>query len=133
MRAATLILGAVAAASILIALALILSGGDSSMAVTKTVTEVVVEGPAPAASEKAGEGGDAQLGGPTQCGKAVSVENTDCQLGELVHDEYVGGHRGDFFPTDPETGVVIEFFCEDASQPVTCRNEATGAVVYFGK
>jgi hypothetical protein len=133
MRAATLILGAVAAASILIALAFILSGGDSSKAVTKTVTENIVEAPEPAPAEEADEGQGAQFGGPTECGKEVSVENTNCQLGEKVHDEYVGGHRGDFFPKDPESGVIIEFFCEDNSQPVTCVNEATGAVVYFGK
>jgi hypothetical protein len=135
MRAATLILGAVAVASILIALAFIFSGGDSSRAVTKTVTEKIIEAPEASPTEAVGQGGNqsAQFGGPTQCSKELSVENTNCKLGKLVHVEYLGGHRGDFFPTDPETGVVIEFFCEDNSQPVTCTNEATGAVIYFGR
>lgn len=134
MRAATIIVGAIAAASIFIALAFIASGGSSGSAVvTKTVIERV-EAPAPGAEESSrGGGGAAQFGGPTQCGTELSVENTSCALGEAVHAEYVGGHRGDFLPKDPETGKTVEFSCEDASEPVTCTSEATGAVVYFGR
>ncbi len=131
MRAATAIVGAIAAASILIALAFILSGGSSGqVAPTRTVIEKIVE--APSTREAAAEGGAAQFGGPTECSKELSVENTDCGLGEEVHTEYTEGHRGDFLPKDPESGQIIEFVCEDASEPVTCKNEATGAVVYFG-
>jgi hypothetical protein len=135
MRAATLIVGAIAAASILIALAFIISGSGSTEQVTQTVTEKIVEAPAPAAEEPTAgeENGSGQFGGPTQCGTELSVENTSCELGEEVHAEYTEGHRGDFLPKDPESGQIIEFVCEDASEPVTCRNEATGAVVYFGK
>jgi hypothetical protein len=138
MRAATAIVGAIAAASVLIALAFILSGGNSGQAApTKTVIEKIVEAPPSEESTQeehaSGEGGTAQLGGPTECGKELSVENTNCGLGEEVHTEYTEGHRGDFLPKDPESGQIIEFVCEDASEPVTCRNEATGAVVYFGK
>jgi hypothetical protein len=136
MRAATVIVAAIAAASILIALAFILSPEDSSKAVTKTVTEKVIEVPEPAAEEASsgeGGGGTAQFGGPTQCGTELSVENTSCELGEEIHAEYVNGNRGDFLPKDPETGKIVEFVCEDASEPVTCTSEATGAVVYFGK
>lgn len=134
MRAATIIVGAIAAASILIALAFIVSGGSSgSTVVTKTVVEKV-EAPAPAIEESSGgQGGTAQFGGPTQCGTELSVENTSCELGEEVHAEYVRGHRGDFLPKDPETGKIVELVCEDASEPITCTSEATGAVVYFGK
>jgi hypothetical protein len=135
MRAATVIVGAIAAASVLIALAFILSPGDSSRAVTKTVIEKIVEAPEPTAEPtSSGEGGAAaQFGGPTQCGTELSVEDTSCELGEEVHTEYVDGHRGNFRTKDPETGKITEFVCEDASEPVTCTSEATGAVVYFGK
>src|ERR1700761_596412 len=118
MRAATVIVGAVAAASILIALAFILSGGNSGQAApTKTVIEKIVEAPpgGEAAQEvhASGEGGTGQFGGATECGKELSVENTNCGLGEEVHTEYTEGHRGDFLPKDPETGVIVEFTCED--------------------
>src|ERR1700761_7537038 len=115
MRAATAIVGAIAAASILIALAFILSGGSSGQAApTRTVIEKIVEAPLTGESA-AGQDGAAQFGGPTECSKELSVENTDCGLGEEVHTEYTEGHRGDFFPKDPESGQVIEFVCEDAS------------------
>jgi hypothetical protein len=138
MRAATVIVGAIAAASILIALAFILSGGSSGQAQpTKTVIEKIVEAlPRDEAAQgepATEEGGTNQFGGPTECSEELSVENTNCGLGEEVHTEYMEGHRGDFLPKDPETGVIVEFSCEDASEPVTCTNAATGAVVYFGK
>src|ERR1700761_494614 len=133
MRAATAIVGAIAAASILVALAFILSGGSSGQsAPTKTVIERIVEAPS-AAGGASSEGGVARFGGPRECGTEVSVENTSCGLGEEVHAEYTEGHRGDLLPKDPETGQIIEFICEDPPEPVTCRSEAIGAVVYFGK
>lgn len=131
MRAATLILGSVAAASILIALAFILSGGDSSKAVTKTVTEVVVEGPGPADSEEAGEGGNAQLGGPRRCGKVLSVERTSCEVGEAVHVKYEGGTLGLLIVEDPESGEYLEFNCGEPT-PVICKQNGGPATVSFG-
>lgn len=133
MRAATIIVGAIAAASILIALSFVGSGGGSGqIVVTKRVIETV-EAPAPAGAGRAGrEGGVAQFGGPTECGTELSVENTSCEVGEAVHTEYEGGHRGDFLPKDPATGKIVEFVCEDASEPITCTSEE-GAAVYFGK
>jgi hypothetical protein len=133
MRAATAIVGAIAVASILIALAFILSGGGSSgqTAVTKTVVERV-EAPAEGAGSQEGgavESGG-QFGGPTQCGKELSVENTTCEIGEQIHDDYVGGRRGDLFVKDRETGKTITMLCGEEAAPVTCTSEE-GAVVYF--
>ncbi|HKZ13762.1 MAG TPA: hypothetical protein VJL81_07955 [Solirubrobacterales bacterium] len=125
MRAATVIVGAVAVASFLIAISLIVSGGGSGQTVvTKTVIEEVKE-PAP---ERAG-----QFGGPTACGGGeYTVENTSCGVGKQIHADYEGGRRGELFAKDGETGQTLTFLCEDNTEPITCTSEETGAVVYFG-
>jgi hypothetical protein len=132
MRAATAIVGAIAAASVLIALSLIVSGGSSGQTVvTKRVVETVE---APAVREETSEPGAAEendaarFGGPAQCSNDVSVENVSCEVGEQVHLDYEKGHRGDFFPE--EDGKTIEMICTGES-PVECT-DAEGAVVYFG-
>jgi hypothetical protein len=136
MRAATVIVGAVAVASILIAISLIVSGGGSDQnVVTKTVIEEVDQ-PAPehTARESHGSEGTGQFGGPTPCGGgAFTVENTSCGVGEQVHADYESGRRGDLFAKDSETGKTVTFLCEDNTEPITCTSEETGAVVYFGK
>jgi hypothetical protein len=126
MRAATVIVGAVAVASVLIAISLIVSGGGGSgqTVVTKTVIEEVKQ-PAPERT--------AQFGGPTPCGAAeFTVENTNCGVGEQIHTDYEDGRRGELFAKDGETGQTLAFLCEDKTEPITCTNEETGAVVYFG-
>jgi hypothetical protein len=131
MRAATAIVGAIAVASILVALAFILSGGGSGQArVTKTVVERVEAPPGESAPEDAAHEGEAEFGGPTQCGTELSVENTTCDVGEQIHDDYVGGRRGDLFAKDVETGTTITMLCGEEAAPVTCTSEE-GAVVYF--
>ena len=119
MRAATAIVGAIAVASILVALSLIVSGdGDSGQAVvTKTVIEEVA---APRA----------QSDGPTACGTELSVENTSCVVGEQIHAGYVRGGRDELSAKDTETGRAITLRCEDETSPVTCKGD-DGAVVYF--
>ena len=126
MRAATVIVGAVAVASFLIAISLIVSGGGSGQTVvTKTVIEEVKE-PAPERT--------AQFGGPTPCGAGeFTVENTSCGVGEQIHADYEGGRRGELFAKDSETGETLTFLCEDKTEPITCTSEETGAVVYFGQ
>jgi hypothetical protein len=132
MRAATAIVGAIAAASVLIALSLIVSGGSSGQTVvTKRVVETVE---APPVREETSEHGSAEesdagrFGGPVQCNNEVSVENVSCEVGEQVHAAYEGGHHGDFFPE--EDGKTLELFCTGES-PVECRGEE-GVAVYFG-
>lgn len=124
MRAATAIVGAIAVASILVAVSLIVSGGGDSgrTVVTRTVIEKTE---APASS-----GGGAEFGGPTSCGAELSVENTSCEVGEQVHADYAAGRRGDLFAKDKETGKTVTLLCEDETSPVTCKGEE-GAVVYF--
>jgi hypothetical protein len=126
MRAATVIVGAIAAASILIALAFILSGGGSSKSVTTTVTEKIVEVPA----ETEG-GGVAQSAGPTKCDKELSVENVSCEVGEEVLSDYEGGQRGLFLPEDAATGEILEMNCGEPT-PVICKAVEGPATVIFG-
>jgi hypothetical protein len=136
MRAATAIVGAIAVASILVALSLIVTGGGDSgrTVVTKTVIERV-EAPAKKEAKKEpeaeGEGaGGAQFGGPTSCGTEFGVENTSCAVGEQVHSAYVKSGQQDLSVTDPESGATTTFLCRDETTPVTCRN-VEGATVYF--
>jgi hypothetical protein len=126
MRAATAIVGAIAAASILIAIAFILSGGDSSKAVTTTVTEKIVEAP-----EETEGGGVAQSAGPTKCDQELSVENVSCEVGEQVLSDYEEGHRGLFFPTEAATGETLELNCGEPT-PVICKAVEGPATVIFG-
>jgi hypothetical protein len=127
MRAATVIVGAIAAASILIALAFILSGGDSSKAVTTTVTEKVVDVP----KQTEGGGGVPQSAGLTKCDKELSVENVSCEVGEEVLSGYEEGQRGLFFPKDGATGETLELNCGEPT-PVICKAVEGPATVIFG-
>jgi hypothetical protein len=135
MRAATVIVGAVAAASILVALAFILSPGDSSTKRTTTI-EKIVEAPAEPRKSEGGaqevaRGENAPYGGPRQCGGGeYTVEGTSCPIGAQIHEDYEGGRRGELFATD-ETGATLTFFCKDETEPITCTGEE-GEVVYFG-
>jgi hypothetical protein len=133
MRAATVIVGAIAAASILIALAFILSGGQSTQTVTKTVTEKIVEAPVAIPERTAGGESErtSQFGGPTQCDKELSVENVSCEVGEEVLSDYEGGNRGLFLPKDAATGEIIEMNCGEPT-PVICKAVEGPATVIFG-
>jgi hypothetical protein len=126
MRAATVIVGAIAAASILIAFAFILSGNGSSKGTTTTVTERIVEVP------KETEGGAvARSAGPTKCDKELSVENVSCEIGEQVLSHYEEGHRGLFLPEDDTTGEILEMNCGEPT-PVICKAVEGPATVIFG-
>lgn len=129
MRAATMIVGAIAAASIMIALAFILSDGGANEGGTTTVLRRIVV--APGHAEGRSGDGTAGIGGPRQCGGGYTVENTSCQVGEQVHTEYETGHPGDIFVKDEETRATLTFVCKSETAPITCTGEE-GEVVYFG-
>jgi hypothetical protein len=123
MRAATVIVGAIAASSILIALAFILSDGDTSEQAgrTKTVTEF---------QEAAPDTGAATAGGPQPCGAGeVTVENVSCAIGEEIHSQYQEGGRGELVAIDEDIGETVIMSCE-VSAPVVCTGPG-GATVYF--
>ncbi len=131
MRAATVIVGAVAASSVLIALAFILPGGGTEdVTRTKTVTERVETGKAKARESPGREASAAPAGGPTEChGGELSVEHVSCAIGEEIHDQYEEGGRGKFIAIDEEAGETITMTCE-VSSPVICTGPGE-ARVYF--
>lgn len=138
MRAATPIVGAVAIASILIALSLIVSDGSSSpKAATKTVTEVV-RAPVPKgqAAEVEGdaeaEGSEAttHFGGPASCnGGEFTVEDVSCEIGAQIHERHAEGESGSLLAQTP--GETISMTCTGTA-PVECKGPG-GARVYFEK
>jgi hypothetical protein len=139
MRAATAIVGAIAVASILIALAFVFSGGDDSEAtVTRTVTEEIVSAPKPTAHEEssveeppAEEEGGAAFGGLQQCGGGeFSVENVSCEIGTQVRSGYEQGARGEILAEDQESGETITMSCSGTA-PTECKGPG-GARVFFG-
>ena len=137
MRAATAIVGAIAVASILIALAFILSGGgDSAATVRTTVTEEIVRAPEteqePATERSTGgEGGSPGFGGPKECGGGeYTVENVSCEIGAQIREGYEEGGRGELLAEDQEAGETITMSCAGTA-PVECKGPGS-AKVYFG-
>ena len=137
MRAATAIVGAVAVASILIALAFILSGGgDSAATVRTTVTEEIVRAPEterePATERSTAEGGSPGFGGPKECaGGDYTVEDVSCEIGAQIREGYEEGGRGELLAEDQEAGETITMSCAGTA-PVECKGPG-GAKVYFGE
>jgi hypothetical protein len=135
LRAATVIVGAIAAASILIALAFVLSGGSDSKGdtVARTVTETVV---APEPKKQAPEGsapesGTSQVGGPTPCtGGELTVEDVSCEIGAQIHAQFEEGGRGELLGQDASETLTMT--CDEGTTPITCTGPG-GAKVYFGK
>ncbi len=141
MRAATVIVGAIAAASILIALALIFSGSSSApKAATKTVTEIV-RAPAPkdGTAETGAEAVEAEpeeseatthFGGPAQCnGGEFTVENVSCEIGAQIRERHAEGESGSLLAQT--TSETITMTCTGTA-PVECKGPG-GARVYFEK
>jgi hypothetical protein len=135
LKAATLIVASIAASSILIALAFVLSGSSDSKGstVARTVTEKVVV-PAPQKEESeisAGEGGTSQVGGPTPCaGGELTVEDVSCEIGAQVHAQFEEGGRGELLAEDANETLTMT--CDEGTTPITCTGPG-GAKVYFGK
>jgi hypothetical protein len=140
MRAATAIVGAIAVASILIALSFIVSGGSSSPeAATKTVTEFV-QAPPPKNEAAAGEEGATEpeegeaatthFGGPAQCnGGEFTVENVSCEIGAQIQERHADGESGSLLAQTPSE--TISMTCAGTA-PVECKGPG-GARVYFAK
>jgi hypothetical protein len=130
MRAATVIVGAIAAASILIALAFIVSGGSSGQS-TPTKTVVVESLPSEESAHEEPAPGEAgpQFGGPDKCGKEYAVENVSCGLGAAVHSKYEGGSR-QFQVKDPESGGYLEFRCGEPTPVICDETEGSGSVSF---
>ncbi|MGN6274761.1 MAG: hypothetical protein ACTHNP_02375 [Solirubrobacterales bacterium] len=123
MRAATVIVGALAFSSCLVALAFLLSGSNSGSS------------PRASAGAKSGRSHYAQVRANelTECnsngGTPFSVEGVSCQVGEGVQRAYNKGFHDKLEGKDPKTGETIVVTCAGTA-PVICRGE-DGIKIYF--
>lgn len=132
MRAATVIVGAIAISSCLVALALILAGGDSS-------DRDAVAAPQPAGRPEESAATGERVGSSsepvptlTQCNVEVTIEGASCELGQNVLAAYksAGGEPTQLTALDPDSGEEVSFACSTASAPVIC-NGPEGVIVYI--
>jgi hypothetical protein len=134
MRAATVIVGAAAFSSCLIALAFLLSGNSSSseQGAQRGRSPARQQAAETAGSSDSGEAETPSAGGLTQCGRgaaSISVEGVSCTVGEEIHRTYQNGSHGTLAATDPETGESVTVKCAGTA-PVICAG-AGGVNVYF--
>lgn len=128
MRAATVIVGAIAVASCLIALALILSSGSNSDGKAATAPRQGAKTPDQTRSSGGGESSPT-VSTLTQCNVEVTVEGASCFLGKSVLAAYKEGSRGQITAVDSESGQEVTLACEGTA-PVICSSE-DGATVYL--
>jgi hypothetical protein len=132
MRAATVIVGATAFSSCLIALAFLLSGnGSSGQGAQPARSQARQQAPQAGGSGGSGEV-ETAAGGLQQCGSgeaSISVEGVSCTVGEEIHRTYLHGSHGTLAATDPDTGESITVKC-GGTAPVICTG-AGGVNVYF--
>lgn len=127
-RAATVIVGAIAFSSCLIALAFLLSGDEGSpgrqarAADPSTHTE-----PKPTPT-----GASAPAGQPVECSDdegSFSVVGVSCEVGASVDGEYRQGARGTIVVTDAASGEALLFDC-GGTAPTICTADG-GLSVYL--
>jgi hypothetical protein len=126
MRAATVIVGAIAVSSCLIALALVLTSSDGSSRSSAASRPPQVRNARP----KSGiDTGPAQSSGPVQCNVEVTVEGGSCFLGKNVLAAYEESESADLTAVDPETGEEVGFECSGTA-PTICESR-DGVIVYL--
>lgn len=128
MRAATVIVGAIAVSSCLIALALVVtSGNDSSTSVRASQAPKAAASPA---REGATETPAQQPSGPVQCNVEVTVEGASCLLGKsvLAAFEDEGASAGTVTAVDPQSNEEVTLECSGAA-PTVCTGN--GVTVYL--
>jgi hypothetical protein len=125
MRAATVIVGAIAVSSCLIALALVLTKDNGKPQETSARP--------PAQREKASSvptgTSSPPASGPVQCNVEVTVEGGSCFLGKNVLAAFKETGSATLTAVDPESGEELEFECSGTA-PTICGS-ANGIVVYL--
>jgi hypothetical protein len=128
MRAATVIVGAIAVSSCLIALALVLTK-DSGIS-TETPASPSRQKKSAQASSGRVEAGPSPASGPIQCNVEVTIDGASCFLGKNVLAAYESGsEEASVTATDPESGEKVSFECE-GSGPTICTSR-NGVTVYL--
>jgi hypothetical protein len=129
-RAATLIVGAIAVASCLIAAALVLSNRDSGPR-RLVVHERPMAAEARIEERFQQEAEVAQSGTPTVCNDQVSAgPNTSCGLGLNVWKAYRSTGGSEISAVSPVNGSTYRFHCAGTA-PTICSG-SRGATVYIG-
>jgi hypothetical protein len=128
MRAATVIVGAIAVSSCLIALALVLTSGNDN------ATNSSARQPTRGQATKAKEAGraatsSAPASGPVQCNVEVTVEGGSCFLGKNVLAAYEESGSATLTALDPESGEEVSFECSGTA-PTICTSRS-GVSVYL--
>ncbi|MGN6202033.1 MAG: hypothetical protein ACTHNY_06470 [Solirubrobacterales bacterium] len=127
MRAATVIVGAIAVSSCLIALSLVLTSGSDS------ITSSARQPSRPdAAKPKAGDTvrtSPAAASGPVQCNVEVTVEGGSCFLGKNVLAAYDESGAATVTALDPQSGEEVSFDCAGTA-PAICTSHS-GVRVYL--
>jgi hypothetical protein len=127
-RAATVIVGAIAVSSCLIALALVLTSGNGN-----TTTSSARKPSRTGAAEAKGAGGTgsspAPVSGPVQCNVEVTVEGGSCFLGKNVLAAYEETGSASVTALDPESGEEVSFECSGTA-PTVCTSR-NGVSVYL--
>lgn len=128
MRAATVIVGAIAISSCLIALALVLTK-DSGIS-TKTSAHPSAQKKSAEADSNGTEASPSPASGLVQCNVEVTVEGGSCFLGKNVLAAYEdSGGRASVAATDPESSEEVSFECEGTG-PTICTSQS-GVTVYL--
>jgi hypothetical protein len=128
MRAATVIVGAIAISSCLIALALVLTK-DSGIS-TQTVARPSAQKEKPRVNSDNAEVAPPPSSGPIQCNVEVTIEGASCFLGKNVLAVYEeGGGGASVTASDPESGEEVEFDCSGTA-PTICTSR-DGITVYL--
>lgn len=127
MRAATVIVGAIAISSCLIALALVLTSGKGTTSTSSTRPPAQEQNTKHGAAETSGR--PAAASGPIQCNVEVTVEGASCFLGKNVLSAYEETGSASVTALDPESGEDVSFECNGAA-PTVCTSRS-GISVYL--
>jgi hypothetical protein len=127
-RAATVIVGAIAVSSCLIALALVLTSGNRDAAHSSARRPSQTSATKSSGTTSAGAG-STPVSGPVQCNVEVTVEGGSCFLGKNVLAAYEETGDATLTAEDPESGEKVSFECSGTA-PTVCTS-STGISVYL--
>jgi hypothetical protein len=124
MRAATVIVGAIAASSCLIALALVLTSGSDNSNQARVQSKLSRRQAAGSVtSEPAGPSG------PVECNVEVTVEGGSCFLGKSLLAAYADKGGSSVTAVDSQSGEEVSFQCSGTA-PTICESH-NGITVYL--
>lgn len=128
MRAATVIVGAIAVSSCLIALALVLTSGNDAS--TKQSSNPTAAKETTRVNPGNGAVDSPAVSGPVQCNVEVTVEGASCLLGKsvLAAFEDAGAGAGTVTAVDPQSDEEVTLECSGEAPTICAGN---GVTVYL--